>query len=139
MELVQNENSDPILKKNDITEKIIGCAYTVSNSLGSGFLEKVYENALVLELEQAGLKVIQQKPIQIQYKGKLVGEYVADLLINDKVLVELKAAQSLEDVFFAQCLNYLRATGLEVCLLINFGKPELQIKRVSARPEWVKK
>ena len=102
-------------------------------------MEKVYENALFYELEDAGFKVVQQKPIQIHYKGKLVGDYFADLLVNDKVLIELKAVKELEDVFYAQCLNYLRATGLGVCLLLNFGKPELQLKRVSARPEWIKK
>jgi GxxExxY protein len=122
----------------DLTERIIGCGYAVANALGSGFLEKVYENALCHELKQSGFEVIQQKPIQIEYRSVLVGEYVADILVNQKVLVELKAVQALEDVFFAQCLNYLRATGLQTCLLMNFGKPELQVKRISARPEWVR-
>jgi GxxExxY protein len=123
---------------NELTEKIIGCAYIVGNSLGSGFLEKVYENALVCELEKAGLNVVQQKPIKIYYRDVLVGEYVADLLVKDRVLVELKAAQNLDDVFYAQCLNYLKATGLEVCLLINFGGAEVQIRRVSSKKEWLK-
>ena len=124
---------------NDITEKIIGCAFTVMNSLGSGFLEKVYENALAVELKHNDLKVIQQKPVEVLYRDVLVGEYVADLLVEDKVLVELKSAQGLEDVHYAQCLNYLKATGFEVCLLLNFGKPELQMRRVSARKEWLRK
>ena len=109
------------------------------NSLGSGFLEKVYENALAVELKHNDLKVIQQKPVEVLYRDVLVGEYVADLLVEDKVLVELKSAQGLEDVHYAQCLNYLKATGFEVCLLLNFGKPELQMRRVSARKEWLRK
>jgi len=124
---------------NDLTEKIIGCAYTVGNSLGAGFLEKVYENALIYELKSEGLKVEQQKPIRIYYRDVLVGEYLTDLLIEDRLLVELKAVQEMEGAFYAQCLNYLKATGLEVCLLINFGKPEVQIRRVSAKMEWLKK
>jgi GxxExxY protein len=127
------------VKINEITEKIIGCAYTVSNVLGSGFSEKVYENALAYELEQNGLKAIQQKPIRVHYREKLVGEYVADILVDGRVLIELKSAKELDDVFYAQCLNYLRATGLEVCLLLNFGKPGLQVRRISARPEWIKR
>lgn len=124
---------------NDVTEKIIGSSFTVMNSLGSGFLERVYENALAYELRQAGLAVIQQKPIEVRYRDVLVGEYVADLLVENKVLVELKAAQGLEDVHYAQCLNYLKATGFEVCLLLNFGKPELQVRRISGRKEWLDK
>ncbi len=139
MDLMQTEIIGKEPKYNDLTEKIIGYAFVVSNALGIGFLEKVYENALVYELEKAGLKVVQQKPIQIHYKGLLVGEYMADLLVEGKVLIELKATRDFEDAFYAQCLNYLRATGLEVCLLLNFGKPELQIKRVSSRPEWLRK
>lgn len=121
-----------------MTEKIIGCAFSVINSLGCGFLEKVYENALAIELNEAGLAVEQQKPIKILYRDVLVGEYVADLLVEGKVLVELKAAQALEDAHHAQCLNYLKATGNPVCLLLNFGRPELQIRRVSARKEWIR-
>lgn len=124
---------------NDLTEKVIGCIYAVSNSLGSGFLEKVYENALACELKREGLKVEQQKSIKIYYQDELGGEYTADLLLNDCLLIELKAVQDLEEAFYAQCLNYLKATGLEVCLLVNFGKPEVQIRRVSAKKEWLKK
>src|SRR5579859_2334245 len=90
---------------NQLTEKIIGCAYTVTNSLGSGFLEKVYENALACELQYIGLRVVQQKPIRIQYRDTLVGEYIADLLVEERVLVELKSVQALDDVHYAQCLN----------------------------------
>jgi GxxExxY protein len=123
---------------NVLTEKTIGCTYAVGNGLGHGFLEKVYENALALELEREGLKVTQQWPIKVLYRDAPVGEYFADLLVEDRLLVELKAAKELDEAFHAQCLNYLKATGLEVCLLINFGGPEVQVRRVSAKKEWVK-
>jgi GxxExxY protein len=114
----------------EITERIIGSAYVVSNSLGSGFLEKVYENALAHELRKSGFLVEQQKGIVVHYDGIVVGEYVADLLVEKSVLVELKAVKALDDIHLAQCLNYLKATGLKVCLLINFGTPRVQVKRV---------
>lgn len=112
-----------------LTRKVIGCAYEVSNGLGTGFLEKVYENALAHEIRKAGLKVEQQHSIRVRYDGIFVGDFAADLLVEQKVLVELKAAKSFEEVHFVQCMNYLRATGLSVCLLINFGTPKIQIKR----------
>ncbi len=139
VDLNQENISTQTFAFNDITEKIIGCAYTVMNTLGSGFLEKVYENALAVELRHIGVKVTQQKPVEIKYRDVLVGEYVADLLVEEKVLVELKAVQALDNVHYAQCLNYLKATGFEVCLLLNFGKPELQVRRISAREDWLKK
>ncbi|HTC22008.1 MAG TPA: GxxExxY protein [bacterium] len=114
---------------NEITEKAIGCAYKVSNYLGCGFLEKVYENALSHELKKAGINVKQQHPITIRYDNVIAGEYVADLLLENCLLVELKAVDELNKVHFAQCLNYLKATGLKVCLLMNFGKPKVKIKR----------
>ena len=113
-----------------ITESIIGCAYTVANTLGHGFLEKVYENALAHELGKAGLAVRRQVPIEVRYDGIVVGEYAADLMVESSVLVELKAVRSLDDQHLAQCLNYLKATGLKVCLLFNFGRPRVEIKRV---------
>ncbi|NIA15549.1 MAG: GxxExxY protein [Nitrospiraceae bacterium] len=115
---------------NQITERIIGCGYTVSNTLGVGFLEKVYENALTHELRKDGLRVEQQRAIQVVYDGVVVGEYVADLLVEDTVLVELKALKALEGVHVAQCLNYMCATGLRACLLLNFGETKLGIKRL---------
>ncbi len=114
-----------------LTEKIIGCAYTVANSLGHGFLEKVYENALAHEIQKTSLHVEQQKPIQVIYDGVIVGDYIADLVIENKILVELKAVKELNDIHLAQCLNYLKATNFKICLLINFGKPRIDIKRVS--------
>lgn len=114
----------------EMTERIIGCSFEVSNGLGAGFLEKVYENALCHELRKAGLSFEQQKAIQIEYDGVIVGNYVADLLVESEVLVELKAVKSITDIHLAQCLNYLNATGLKVALILNFGTPRLGVKRV---------
>jgi GxxExxY protein len=113
-----------------ITETIIGCAYKVSNCLGTGFLEKVYENSLYFELGKSGLKVQQQHPINVHYDGIVVGEYFADLLVQDEIVVELKAVKSLDPAHFAQCMNYLKATGMKVGLLINFGSQKVEIRRV---------
>ena len=118
------------LEINRITEKIIGCVHRVSNTLGSGFLEKVYENALAIELRESGLNVEQQHAIKVFYNNALVGDFAADLLVENCVIVELKAAKTLDDVHSAQCLNYLKATGLKVCLLVNFGRPRADIKRI---------
>ena len=100
----------------EISEPVIGYAFTVANTLGAGFLEKVYENALAHELTKAGLTVTQQIAIGVEYDGVTVGTYVADLLVEDAVLVEIKAVRALDTNHDAQCLNYLRATGLTVCL-----------------------
>ncbi|MER3495170.1 MAG: GxxExxY protein [Mastigocladus sp. ERB_26_2] len=113
-----------------ITQKIIGCAYTVSNVLGVGFLEKVYENALAHELWKTGLRVKQQYNLQILYDSIVVGEYFVDLIVEECVLVELKAVKNLDDGNFAQCMSYLKASRLKVCLLINFGNPKVEIKRI---------
>lgn len=96
-----------------------------------GFLEKVYENSLALELKKAGLVIEQQKPIQVRYEGTLVGEYFADLLVENKIVIELKATKTLEEQHLAQCLNHLKATGDKICLLINFGKTRVEIKRIA--------
>lgn len=111
-----------------ITRKIIGAVYKVYNTLGYGFLEKVYENALVVELNKAGLDVKQQESITVYYEGKVVGDYVSDIIIEDKVIVEVKAIKKLDKVHEAQLINYLKATNKEVGLLINFGK-EIEFKR----------
>lgn len=116
---------------NPITEKIIGSAYTVSNILGVGFLEKVYENALAHELRKSGFRVRQQHPIQIKYDGVIVGEYTADLFVEDCVLVELKTAKTLDDSHQAQCINYLKATGIRLCVLLNFGTSRVGIRRIA--------
>jgi len=115
---------------NEITEKIIGCCYAVSNSLGIGFLEKVYENALAIEFDMAGLRFNRQVPIPVRYEGYLVGDFVADIVVAESVLVELKAVKALEEAHFAQCMNYLKATGLPLCLLVNFGTPHVHVRRI---------
>lgn len=110
-----------------VTEMIIGAYYKVYNYLGYGFLEKVYENAMVLELVEQGFKVAQQQSITVYYRGTVVGDYLADLMVNDKIIIELKAAESLKDPHVAQLMNYLKATDKEVGLLLNFGKkPEFR-------------
>lgn len=113
-----------------ISNRIIGCAFTVANTLGNGFLEKVYENALAVELRLTGLAVEQQRGITVTYKGILVGEYFVDLLVEDAVLIELKAVRALDSAHRAQCINYLRATGRHLCLLLNFATPRLEFQRV---------
>lgn len=115
---------------NKISETIIGCAYAVGNALGNGFLEKVYENALTLEISEKRLNVKQQHPIKVFYKNTVVGDFIADLLIENKILVELKIARSVDEIHLAQCLNYLKATNLPLCLLINFGRPRVEVRRV---------
>jgi GxxExxY protein len=115
---------------NLLSKRIIGCALTVFHGLGTGFLEKLYENALVHELRKSGLAVSQQHPMVVRYDGVVVGDYAVDLLVEDTVLVELKVARAIDDIHRAQCMNYLKATGLRLCLLLNFGTPRLEIKRV---------
>jgi GxxExxY protein len=116
------------LKYQEITENIIGAAYNVHNLLGSGFLEKVYRNALVIELRLLAFKVDVEKPIEVIYKGEIVGNYFADILVDDKVIVEIKAIKELSMIHEVQLVNYLKATGIEVGLLINFGT-SVQVKR----------
>ena len=105
----------------ELTKKIIGCAYTVHNTLGAGFLEKVYEQALMLELKVSGLVVESQVPLSVIYRDQIVGEYYADLIVEDKVICELKAVDVLKKAHEVQLVNYLVATGMDVGVLINFG------------------
>ena len=118
---------------NGITERIIGCAFKVGNTLGCGFAERVYENAMVIELRKAGLAFQQQADVIVKYEGTVVGEYKADLVVEGLVLVELKSVRAFDDAHTAQCLNYLAATGVPVCLLINFGK-RVEVKRFRKYP-----
>ena len=118
------------LRLDHITQRIIRCVHVVSNSLGPGFLEKVYENALGVELELVGLRAMQQQRIEVTYRNVVIGDFVADLLVDDCVLLEIKAVKALDEIFTAQCMNYLKATGLQVCLLINFGTPKATVKRI---------
>lgn len=115
---------------NDLSRRVIGCAFSVLNTLGAGFLEKVYENALAHEMRAVGLAVAQQYSFRVHYNGVVVGEYWGDLLVEGALLVELKTVKALDDVHRMQCTNYLKASGLRLCLLLNFGKPRLEIKRV---------
>lgn len=115
---------------NSVTEAIIGGAFAVSNALGLGFLEKAYEVALVVALRKAGLTVLQQVIYEFRHEGQIVGEYIADFVVKDVVLVELKAIKEFDSVHMAMCLNYLRASGLTLCLLINFGKAKVDVKRI---------
>ncbi len=117
-----------LLHKN-ITEKILNCFYTVYNSLGYGFLEKVYENALCIELRNAGLKCTTQKQIKVYYEGEKVGLYYADILVEDKVIIELKASPMVEEHEY-QLLNYLKATEIEIGLLLCFGKEAKFIRKI---------
>ena len=123
-------------KLDAITERIIGAAHKVSNTLGIGFVEKVYENAHAHEMRKDGLTVVQQHPIKVSYDDVVVGEFFVDLLVDDLVLVELKAVSTLNDNHMMQALNYLRASGLPACLLINFGTPRAQIRRLHPSPKW---
>lgn len=115
-------------KYKETTDKIISAFYKVYNSLGYGFLEKVYENALIIELKDRGMTAVTQSQIEVYYKGNSIGEYYADIVVEDKIIVEIKAARELAPEHEAQLLNYLKATEIEVGLLLNFG-PKPQVKR----------
>ena len=124
-------NTDTSVEKLNLTSSvIIGTAQAVSNALECGFLEKVYENSLTIELRRRGHAVRQQFPVQVRYRSEIVGEYVADLLVDECVIVELKAMPITGNIHRAQCLNYLRATGLRLSLLLNFRRPRLEVHRV---------
>ena len=116
---------------NELSGRAIGCAFIVLNTLGAGLLQEVYENALAYEVRAAGLSAVQLYGAKVHYGDILVGEYFADPLVSDVLLVELKTAKALDDAHRMQCTNYLKATGLQLCLLLNFGKPRLEINRVA--------
>ncbi|HOP65315.1 MAG TPA: GxxExxY protein [Spirochaetota bacterium] len=115
---------------NNVTEVIIGSAFEVANVLGAGFLEKVYENALCVELNNKGLIAEKQKRINVYYKDVIVGDYYADILVNNDIILELKTVKSIEMIHIAQCLNYLKATDKRLGLIINFGNQKVEIKRI---------
>jgi GxxExxY protein len=125
------KNADRNYVHADLTEKIIRCVFDVYAELGAGFLEKVYENALVIRLRESGLSVMQQVALSVMYHGACVGEYYADLLVDDTVLIELKAVSELVKVHEVQLVNYLKATGKPVGLLINFGDSVKIVRRVN--------
>ena len=116
------------MKHKELTSKIIECAYKVHNTLGFGFLESVYQNALLIELIKAGLQAEKEKKIQVHYHNQLVGDYIADIIVEGKIILELKSVKELHPAHEAQLVNYLKATGLEVGLLLNFGE-SMEIKR----------
>ena len=115
---------------NRLCELVVGAIYEVANVLGSGFLEKVYERALVRELQLRGLRAESGVPIPVLYKGEIIGDYFADILVEGKLIIELKCVERFADEHLAQCLNYLRATNLPLCLLVNFQHPKVQWKRI---------
>lgn len=113
-----------------LVETVIGAAYEVSNVLGAGFLEKIYERALIEELGLRGLRVKAQAPFPVAYKGKHIGTYAADLVVEDRLLVEVKCVEQFANEHLAQCINYLKASGLHLALLINFRRPKVEWRRV---------
>ena len=113
----------------DLTEKIIGCAYEVYNKMGFEYLESVYEKCLLIELRKAGLTAEAQKPIKVQYDGEIVGDFIADIVVNDTVIIELKSVRRIVKAHEAQLVNYLVATGKPVGLLLNFGEQMVEVKR----------
>lgn len=116
------------LKHQELSEKIIAAAYKVHNELGYGFLEKVYKNAIAIEMGENGLNCVLETPLKVLYHGKEVGDYFADIIVDDKVVVEIKAINKLDMVHEVQLVNYLKATGINVGLLINFGR-SVEVRR----------
>ena len=116
------------MKYQDLTHQIIEAAYRVHKILGYGFLEKVYQNALMIELAKRGIRAESERPLKIHYESEIVGDYVCDIVVEDKVILELKAVKEINEIHEVQLVNYLKGTGIEVGLLINFG-PSVQIKR----------
>ena len=125
----EQDRQDKKLVHAKLTRSIIGCAFEVINELGNGFLESVYEKAMMVSLSDAGLSAQSQKPLEVRFREKPVGEFYADLLVEEKVIVELKTVKALAPEHEAQIINYLHATGIKVGLLINFGNPKLEFKR----------
>ena len=124
-----NTNEKEILYK-DLSYRIIGLAIEVHNKLGYGFLEKVYENALMILFGREGINAKQQAPITVYFEGEVAGEYFADILVEDEIILELKALERIADVHKAQALNYLKETGLLLAIIINFGKKKLEYERL---------
>ena len=118
-----------IMQYKEITEKIIGCAYIVYNKMGYGFLESVYEKCLLIELRKAGLRAESQEAITVYYDNQVVGDFVADIVVENRVILELKSVRRFAKVHEAQLVNYLVATGKEIGLLLNFGEQKVEIKR----------
>ena len=124
------------IKHGPITQIVIGCGFGVINELGAGFLESVYEKALLLALRQKGLSAVPQHPCKVMFRGECVGDFYADILVEGKVIVELKAVKTIAPEHQAQIINYLNATGIEVGLLINFGNQRLEYKRFTRSKDY---
>jgi GxxExxY protein len=133
------DGQDKELKHEEITKAIIGCAFEVINELGAGFLESVYERSLLLALRQKGLSAIVQHPVKVMFRNECVGDFYADIFVEEKVIVELKAVKAIVPEHHAQIINYLNATGIEVGLLINFGNAKLEYKRFTRRKDFMQK
>ena len=116
-----------------ITEKILAACFEVSKELGAGFLESVYQNAVIIALQEKGLITKQEFPLDVSFRGQIVGQFYADIMVEDKIILELKAVSTLTDVHKAQVINYLKASGIEVGLLVNFGNPILEYRRFNNR------
>ena len=125
----ENQMEEKILYK-DLSYKIVGLAIQVRKELGFGFLEKVYENALMILLEENDIEAKQQFPIKVSFHGRIVGDYIADILVQNQIILELKAQDRIIDIHKAQTLNYLRATNLRLAILLNFGKDRLESERL---------
>src|SRR6266567_8413898 len=123
-------DTDSLEWEPELTQAVIGAAFEVANVLGAGFLERVYERALIRELALRGVNAKAQVPFRVCYKGQSVGEYLADLVVEEKLIVELKCVERFANEHLAQCINYLRVSGLQVALLINFQRPKVEWKRV---------
>ncbi|HEY7388123.1 MAG TPA: GxxExxY protein [Bryobacteraceae bacterium] len=128
--MMLQKNTDEYAFLESLTERVLAAIFEVSNTLGAGFLEKVYERALLRELALRGISATAQASFAIAYKGQYVGEYFADILVENALVVELKCVDRLANEHIAQCLNYLRASGKAVCLLVNFQKPKVEWRRI---------
>jgi GxxExxY protein len=122
-------NKETLICK-DLSFKVVGLAMKVHNQLGHGFLEKVYENALMVLLRREGINAKQQAPIRVCFEGEVVGDYYSDILVEDKIILELKVTEKIIDIHRAQILNYLKATGLKLAILLNFGQDRLVYERI---------
>ena len=123
------------MKGEELTEEILGACFEVSNELGIGFLESVYEKALLIALRQKGLNVVSQAPIAVKFRKELVGQFFPDLLVDGEIIVELKVVKTLAPEHLAQVINYLKATGLKTALLVNFGNRKVEYRRLHNRVE----
>ncbi len=124
------ERNKPEIVYKELSFRIMKAVMEVHNTLGAGFLEKVYENAIMIKLKKYGLKAVQQQPIKVHFEGEVVGDYFADILVEDKVILEIKCIEKITDVQRAQVINYLKATDLKLGIIVNFSKPKLEYERI---------